>query len=67
MRAFTGGMVPVTLGLLVATGWLLAAPVRTHWMAWVLVLGTAAITARTRISILWLMAGGAAAGMLGGV
>ena len=28
MRAFTGGMVPITLGLLASTGWLLAAPLR---------------------------------------
>jgi chromate transporter len=67
MRAFTGGMVPVTLGLLLSTGWLLAAPVRAHPVAWVLVLGTAIASARTRISLLWLMAAGATLGMLGWV
>lgn len=67
MRAFTGGMVPITLGLLVSTGWLLAAPVRAHPVAWLLVLGTAAVAARTRLSVLWMMAVGAVVGMLGWV
>ena len=67
MRAFTGGMVPITLGLLVSTGWLLAAPMREHAMAWVLVLGTAVVAARTRISLLWMMGVGAAVGGMGWV
>ena len=67
MRAFTAGMVPITLGLLAATAWLLAAPVRSHGLAWLLVLGTAVLAARTHLSTLWLMAAGAVLGMLGWV
>lgn len=67
MRAFTHGMVPVTLGLLVATGWLLTAPVRGQPAAWLLVLGAAVLSARSRIGLLWLMGGGALVGVLGWV
>jgi chromate transporter len=65
MRAFTGGMVPITLGLLASTGWLLAAPLSSHPMAWVLVLGTAVVAACTKLSVLWLMGAGALVGVLG--
>lgn len=66
MRAFTAGMVPLTLGLLVATGWVLTAPSRGQWPAVVLVLGTVVLMMRTRISPLWPIAAGAVVGVLGG-
>lgn len=62
LRAFTAGLTPLTLGLLLSTGWVLTAPVRTEWMAAVLVLGTVAASVRTRISPMWLIAVGAVAG-----
>ena len=71
VRAFTTGMTPLTLGLLFATGWVLAEPylrLPSHR------LGTAALIAltvvamlRTRISPMWLVALGAGAGILGWV
>jgi chromate transporter len=66
MRAFTTGMVPLTIGLLVSTGWLLTEPSRGRWPAALLVLGTVAVMVRTRASPLWLIAVGALVGMLGG-
>ena len=65
LRAFTTGMVPLTLGLLLATGWVLTEPTRSHWPALVLVAASAAVMLRTRWSPLWLMAVGAVLGMLG--
>ena len=61
-RAFTAGLTPLTLGLLLSTGWVLTAPVRTEWVAALLVLGTVVASVRTRISPMWLIAVGAVAG-----
>ncbi len=65
VRAFTAGMAPLTVGLLVATGWLLAEPSAGHAGALVLVGVTALIAWKTRLSPIWLVAVGAVAGMLG--
>ena len=64
LRAFTAGLTPLTLGLLVSTGWVLTAPVRSEWMAALLVLGTVVLSVRLRISPLWLIAMGAVAGAM---
>ena len=64
LRAFTAGLTPLTLGLLLSTGWVLTAPVRTEWMAALLVLGTVVVSVRTRISPMWLIGVGALAGGL---
>lgn len=65
LRAFTAGLTPLTLGLLLSTGWVLMAPTRQHWGTAVLVLVTVLAMVRTKISPLWLIALGAVAGMLG--
>lgn len=69
VRAFTAGMAPLTLGLLLATGWLLADPyVRDpqHRLgAIVLVAGTVCAMTRLRFGPIPLVALGAVAGMLG--
>ena len=62
MRAFTAGLTPLTLGLLLSTGWVLTAPVRNHWPAMALVALTLWLSVRLKISPLWLMAGGALVG-----
>jgi chromate transporter len=67
IRAFVAGMAPITLGLLLSTGWLLAEPVVKQPVAVVLVLATVATMWRTRLSPLWLLASGALAGSLGWV
>jgi chromate transporter len=67
IRAFTAAMAPLTLGLLLATGWVLLEPTRAHWGATVLVAITLAIMLRTRLSPLWPIALGAVVGALGGV
>jgi len=65
LRAFTAGLTPLTLGLLLSTGWVLLAPTRQHGGSAVLVLLTVGLMVRTKISPLWLIALGAVAGMLG--
>ena len=69
VRAFKQGMAPVVVGLLIATGWVLAAGnVATDVPAWRLWLlsGTAAfIVWRTRLHLLWLLGAGALLGAFG--
>ena len=65
VRAFTAGMAPLTLGLLLATGWVLTEPVRTQPVAMVLVAATVLVMVRTKISPLWPIAAGAVVGALG--
>jgi chromate transporter len=71
MRAFTTGMTPVTIGLLVATGWILAQP---YVVAGGHALGAVALIAvcigvmmRTKLSPIWLVGLGAVVGGLGWV
>ena len=65
MRAFTTGMAPLTLGLLVATGWVLTEPVRMQVGAWALIAITVVVMVRTRVSPMWLVALGAVVGAMG--
>jgi chromate transporter len=65
MRAFSAGMAPLTLGLLLATGWVLSAPVRDSWGAMLLLPFTVLMLVKTKLSPIWLVAVGAAVGALG--
>jgi chromate transporter len=69
VRAFTTGLTPLTIGLLVATGWLLAAPYatdRAHAIGTVaLVAVTVGVMIRTKASPMWLVGLGAVVGALG--
>lgn len=67
LRAFTEGLAPVTIGLLLATGWVLTEPSHDRWGTWPLVAATIALMLRTRISPVWPIIAGALAGMLGWV
>lgn len=68
VRAFKLGMAPIVIGLLVATGWILAASHNipaTDWPLWLLAAVTALIVWRTRLHLLWLLAAGALLGWFG--
>jgi chromate transporter len=65
VRAFTAGLAPLTLGLLLATGWILTEPVRMHVGAMLLVPMTVLLMLKTRLSPIWPMAIGALAGAIG--
>jgi chromate transporter len=69
VRAFKTGMTPLTIGLLVATGWLLARPyVDASWSglgAMALIAVSIVVMMRTRLSPIWLVGLGAVVGALG--
>ena len=69
VRAFKQGMAPVVVGLLIATGWVLAtgnhAGNAPAWHLWLLTSVAAYIVWRTRIHLLWLLGAGALLGVLG--
>lgn len=71
VQAFSTGMAPLTLGLIIATGWLLAQPylaVAEHRLGTlVLIAITVALTLRTKLSLVWMVLGGGVAGALGWV
>ena len=69
VRAFTAGLAPLTIGLLLATGWVLAMPYivdPAHRLgALALIAITVFVMTRTRWSPMWLVGLGAVAGALG--
>jgi chromate transporter len=65
VRAFTSGLAPLTIGLLVATGWVLAGPAASHLGAMALVAATVVVMMRTRLSPMWAVAVGAIVGAAG--
>lgn len=68
VRAFRQGMAPVVIGLLLATGWLIAAThsdTRRDWPLWALSAACALLVWRTRLHLLWLLAAGALLGWYG--
>lgn len=64
VQAFQAGMMPVTIGLLVATGWHLA-PEASQWRALLLCAVVAVLVWRTRIRLIWLVGAGGLLGALG--
>ena len=68
VRAFKQGMAPIVVGLLVATGLILASASGKsldHWPLWLLAGVSALICWRTKLHILWLLAAGATLGWFG--
>jgi chromate transporter len=69
VRAFKQGMAPIVVGLLVATGWVLA--IGNHaggtpaWHLWLLTGVSALVVWRTRLHLLWLLGVGALLGAIG--
>lgn len=64
VQAFQQGMAPVTVGLLLATGFLLMPEVDQR-PAWFTSIVVALVVWRTRISLIWLVAAGATLGGVG--
>ena len=67
VRAFTQGLAPLTIGLLLATGWVLTDPARGHVGLMVLVAVTVVVMLRSKLSPVWMVAVGTVAGALGWV
>ena len=67
VRAFRWGMAPLVVGLVLASGWVLArsAGYAAQSMGpWVLAALTALLVWKTRLHLMWLLLGGAATGVL---
>lgn len=67
VRAFVAGMAPVTIGLLLSAGTVLALPLARVPVAWLLIAVTVVLSVNTRISPVWLIGAGAAVGVAGWV
>ncbi|MFZ6760661.1 chromate transporter [Undibacterium sp. Ji50W] len=68
VRAFKLGMAPIVIGLLLATGWIMAAShnqAAQDWPLWLLTLTCAVVVWRTRLHLLWLLGAGAILGWFG--
>lgn len=63
--AIRRGLTPITIGLIFASGWILLPAVNHDWRGYVLTALTVALVLRTSLNPLWLLGGGAAAGILG--
>lgn len=67
VRAFRWGMAPLVVGLVLASGWVLArsASQAAHSLGpWALTLLTAFLVWKTRLHLMWLLLGGAVTGVL---
>jgi chromate transporter len=65
VRAFKQGMAPLTIAILVATGWIMASAHSDwaqDWPLWAMTLVTTLVVWRTRVPLLWLLGAGAAIG-----
>ena len=67
VRAFVAGMAPVTIGLLLSTGVVLALPMARLPAAWLLIAATVALSLTTRLNPVWMIATGGIAGAAGTV
>jgi chromate transporter len=70
LRAFSAGLMPLTLGLIIATGWLLALPFlraddHHRWATLALIAVTVLLTLKTRLGLVWMVLGGGVLGALG--
>ena len=68
VRAFRWGMMPLVVGLILATGWILATRdtgAAQPWRAWLLTAAAAYFVWKTKLHLLWMLAAGAALGSTG--
>jgi chromate transporter len=66
-RAMERGLAPVTLGLVLASGWQLSKAAGSDWRSYTLTAAVALLTLRRGLNPLWLLAGGGLLGLLGWV
>ena len=64
-RALRAGLAPITLGLILASGWILMSSVSHDWRGYLLTCLAIVAVMRTTWNPLWLIAAGAAAGIAG--
>lgn len=64
-RAIRGGLGPITIGLTLSSGWILAHSADHDWRGALLTLLTVALMLRTKLNPVWMILAGAIAGMSG--
>ena len=64
-RALRAGLAPITLGLILASGWILVSSVNHDVRGYLITAATVVVFLRTKWNPLWLVAAGAAAGITG--
>jgi chromate transporter len=64
-RAVETGLAPITIGLILATGWLVAGGAHRGWRAYGISAAVAAVVLGTRVNPVWLFAAAGALGLLG--
>jgi chromate transporter len=64
-RAVRRGLSPVTIGLVLASGWVLVSTVNEDWRGYAVTAVALALLLTTRVHPLWLIAAGALAGIAG--
>jgi chromate transporter len=64
-RAVEAGLAPITVGLVLATGWLVARGAHDGWTASAITGVTAALAAFTRVNPVWALVAAGALGVLG--
>ncbi len=64
-RAVEAGLAPITVGLFLATGWIVARGAEPGWAAYAITATTAALVVATRLNPLWLFAAAGALGLAG--
>lgn len=68
VRAFRWGMMPLVVGMVLATGWILAArdTGATHaWAPWLLTAAATLLVWKSKLHLLWMLTAGAVLGALG--
>ena len=63
--AIRQGLTPITIGLIVASAWILLPAVNKDWRGYALTALTVFVLLRTRLNPLWVLAAGAIAGVTG--
>jgi chromate transporter len=64
-RLVEAGLAPITVGLVIAAGYLLARPPGASWASYAVTAGTTALVLWTRVHPLWLLAAAGALGLAG--
>jgi chromate transporter len=64
-RAVEAGLAPITVGLVLATGWLVARGAQAGWAAYGITAAVAALATFTRVNPIWLLAVAGLLGVLG--
>ena len=64
-RAVRSGLAPITVGLMLSSGWILMHSADSDWRGTALTVLTVVLVLRTKLNLIWLIVAGAIAGIAG--